>query len=166
MEGICFVGFFAPFFLSFLQFWLWLSNNCESIFFKLFDLVPLPGSHCSFQWWKRSISLFIRFLSVRMIWILSPSLATYFLLYFLIGIFLFFIKLEIIIFVNLLNVLNLNIIEFFTKRISKLTILLHDCIKFIQFSNLTSPYVVDYVTINIKKVSLVGSKLLRFPFFI
>jgi hypothetical protein len=101
-----------------------------------------------------------------MIWIVSFSLIAYFLLYFLIDFVLFFIKLEIIIFLNLLNVINLNFIEFFTNRISKLTILLHGCIKFIQFSNLTSPYVVDYVTMNISEVSLVGSKLLRFPFFI
>jgi hypothetical protein len=43
------VSLFVPFLLSFLGLWLWLSNNCESVVFKLFDLVPLPGSHWLFS---------------------------------------------------------------------------------------------------------------------
>ncbi len=80
--------------------------------------------------------------------------------------FLFFIKFKIIAFLNLLNVLNLSIVEFLTKRIGKHTIRLHGCIEHIQVSDCPSPYIVGNVSTNINKVGLIGSNLFWFPFFI
>ena len=81
------VGLLVPFFLALLSFWLWFSNNCESVVFQLLNLLSLPGSHdlLSFQRWVWSWSLFflvfwsvVGSLSVWMVWVVSSSFSTLF----------------------------------------------------------------------------------------
>jgi hypothetical protein len=143
-------------------------DDVNVVFFELIDfdvlvLWPLSGHECL------KADLWIAFPDDDFLFFFNSDWLFYFLGFFVFGFFgffLFFIKFEIITFFNLLNVLNLSIVEFLTKRIGKHTIRLHGCIERIQVGDCAGPYVVIDVIININEVSLVGSNLFRFPFFI